>query len=77
MLYGDDEGAAGATEGELLDRPDISNEEILRLVDARGLNPGVTTRDLVELMWGVKNDDMELCKKVIRRLSRQHLGKII
>ena len=58
----------------------LTDDEILAEVEARGLNLGVNTRDLVELMCARKscsNTDNKLCKQVISRVCREHLGKII
>ena len=56
---------------------EATDDELTEEVLERGLVIGVRTRDLVELMWGVKHNDPALVRDIVKRLAREHLGKII
>lgn len=54
-----------------------SDNELIDEALDRGLVLGVETRDIVELMCGVKHNNPKMIRDVVVRLARVHLGKII
>jgi hypothetical protein len=55
----------------------VSDDALLREIDVRGLNPGVSYTDLTKLTEATVQEDWEQVYLMVRKLSLYHLGRII